>query len=1356
MQFTKENKEIFINLWNENKPKDFIHPMRDGIANVIFDAFDLAEYTVNFENGEFSLYDNQTDEDLGNISLKDLYNKAKYICESDYKEERSSRTFGNNILDIFANKELSPEEYKEQIRDELEYFYQSKLFNTNNKLNWNTIDHTTKKWMDIDDRYHEYDESKGFLSIAYSLNDLESDYGSKYFPGKAIEDGNLKTFDVYREAEVEDYLRKKYDLKDSEEINELLWDYEYQTKDLLKYYIPNLSNENAELLSVIIDTQYIYLDHLTSITFENIYNKIDESKLTEVQLEELNKIKEELSKPTVEVFKEAFESFIQTISFAAADSINEAYEKLKAKALYVYHSKDSEYTIVSKKDGKNTFMVHKYYPTNENGGLHHGAYNISFFEIAEKNAIGRVVDLSEVKYDLVKFVAGTREDEFNRILKDDLASVVEYVNEYVAKDDEKIELVDVKAHEYGEAENKIKVLVEYKGKFREDDLFAILNEEDENLGFRAINGCVLDLNPINPEKSGTISEYLAMLKNLVNEKEYTNKEQKYFQDLNKLEKAAVIRGYWEAPDPEMYDKVIEEFYYNKGLKEPNPGLVQYPGDEWIANYLTEKKIDFNTEYWNPIFEIANRIATKDNFELKVGDRVLISDDKLYGKEHSEELGYYELSCFEVGQISKQKDKVMLKRFSGMYNPQEPFEIEKLIKNKEELDEYLTKINTEKGFLLENNGDIKANNKIRIIPITKVKEHEFNDSYIVSGTGGGTYGEFEISNLENQTLRKNPYVCNFDYRKDVKSATDFLLQLTNIREEIRIEKSKDFYEQYATTNPKEVYEELSSFGKTVDEDKLAGYLKGLSKSNNYNHYLDELMFDACVQSDETLFSKIVDAGADLTWRREENGEPINILHYAAADNLSEAVQITINKLSEDVELINLLMEENYEGKKPFEVSVANFSIEYHETQENLLDTLSFERDISSFLFRDESGNQLLYEVKNNGGVERILFDYNNEIVNYDVIYNDNSFGKIVFDDLSQQIKEKNFNESFIFDNTINNIEKLQNIPQKLWNDEINYRILLTIPNTFNPRQSFYDFDSILAFEKIKKNLFSEFDNQKEALLQGLVTKKDFVASFEKKELKLEDSKTCELINFFKDDNWSPVHESFKNEIAAVCFDKKFDELLNSISPRPNLMGMFKDGHASSLCKYLNVDNCKSPISEDEAEIILKYIQYEDYNFYKSVDGELCLLDVSEDFTGEGEKMTPAKVVDFAYQMMAKARDYEYSIYDVKDEEVICNLRKQLSSQITESVSDSKSTVQEFFSKLKDSLYENAPIDVVLKSAGTVLQSFSDTEKKEISQYLQNKGASSGDKVGKVLSEVLSINEQKQKKIKNKADDDTRGR
>lgn len=223
---------------------------------------------------------------------------------------------------------------------------------------------------------------------------------------------------------------------------------------------------------------------------------------------------EGLLKPTVEVFKESFESFIQTIPFAANESIKNDLEQIKANALYVYHSSSEEYAIISRQENEKTFMVHKYYPSNENGGLHQGAYDISTFETAEQNAIRRIVDLSEVNYELKKWVAGTREEEFNRILKNDLSSVIEYINEYVAKEDEKIELVDVKTYEYGESNNKIKVLVEYNGNFREDDFFNILNEEDEELGFRTINGCVIDFNPINPEKSGTISEYLEILKNI--------------------------------------------------------------------------------------------------------------------------------------------------------------------------------------------------------------------------------------------------------------------------------------------------------------------------------------------------------------------------------------------------------------------------------------------------------------------------------------------------------------------------------------------------------------------------------------------------------------------------------------------------------------------------------------------------------------------------------------------------------------------------------------------------------------------------------------------------------------------------
>ena len=47
------------------------------------------------------------------------------------------------------------------------------------------------------------------------------------------------------------------------------------------------------------------------------------------------------------------------------------------------------------------------------------------------------------------------------------------------------------------------VVVDYKGKIREDDFFNILHEE----GF-AIAGIAVDINPITEEKTGPLAEYL--------------------------------------------------------------------------------------------------------------------------------------------------------------------------------------------------------------------------------------------------------------------------------------------------------------------------------------------------------------------------------------------------------------------------------------------------------------------------------------------------------------------------------------------------------------------------------------------------------------------------------------------------------------------------------------------------------------------------------------------------------------------------------------------------------------------------------------------------------------------------------
>ena len=2149
MQLTTENNDVFINLWNENKPDGFVHPMRKGVADIIFYALELAEYTVNFENDVLSLYDNQTNEDLGNKSLKDIFDKAYSICDTDYPDDTTSRTFGFNILSIFKNEELSPIEYKKEIRETLYKFYQTeKYFNTDEFL-FNSIDYTTKNWVEIDNTYYEFEETQNMLSIGDSIVDLEDIYGENHFPDEAITDGKIKIFDS--DSSCIDYLCEKHNLKDFEEVQDILMrDFDYPTKEVVEKVLPDFDNEQIKLLADIIEDQEINLEYITPLTFENIYFEIDESKLTDFEIETLDEIKKQLLKPTVEIFKQSFDSFIMSLSEASSKSIQTDIENIKAKALYVFNVDNNEYTIVSKRDSENPFMVHKYYPENETGGIHHGSYDIDTYENAEKIAANRLIDEHKEKYKLINFIAATREEEFNLELKNKLSSVFEYLNEYSLNEENQIELIDVKAYQYEGPSGKLKVLVEYKGNCREDDLFNLLHDDEEN-GQDGhdyeINGYKIDLNPIKAEKSGTISEYLAILKNveekwpevnkqewqksieawnknkqgtnsefksigtlievdssdeqqieslrkntkefnidqkeakallsmvnydsssfefmfdidngnfveidkknkkiidvatsknilgylsdeikyrikedvsesftveelfnanvLNNVLEYINKEPRYFQELNKVEKEAVISGYWEAPDPEMYENVVEEFYYKKGLKEPEPGLVQYPGDEWVSNYLSDNKINFNTEYWNSIFEVVNRqenafevakkylteidsskeydefqkldfvkkffnllkqgwdeydeyeqppsykeleilIKGKDAFEygedslsfirpdadaiengfdnswdfeeickgyaefadgynesnvicrlddmmifdsdsdaaiqakkdgyqfLEVGKDIIFPeemlnddieyrnyidtpenrtilkdflrlkehsisvdyafpDDLTYKKEDGNEIkitiyeeprwdfednnellniikeadeDYYDeikkiitenpsrKFDFDLGKSLRYDDNTFYNSFHIDYSKEtlsqkldnkfivrywttdDTFEnklpqisnfdfagedstiiilnnevteklnamIRKHVKNnidafenyKTYRNEQISKVlyaeikqhgepiitinedgetnsrfqtftisndlhdllelphvswhdaQTGKSYpyqyalyadfnldgnsidetkepeikyfefiddgtkeiqsadsmkrnlgLLEQNQSIKEvitntfkqvaqeyyNQNVSFeLPVEQQNEttmqfttentkktqmykiiykqssqgikewHEYdpngNEIHYKDSNGVEEWREYDSNgnkihyknsdgfeqwyeydekgneihfkdsegfevwyeydskgnkicskdsdNLETQhendsngneiySKRSDNYEQwyeydsngnkihykdsngveewreydsngkeihykdshSFEYWKEYdskgnvihyKDATGFerwlkydsngnhiyskdsngsekwstveyltkeqyLLekneavqklnkadsltfgQFNSETNELKLIKEAYFkelvidendpsknkvvlgfkendqeqllemggveyknllnalgfskeqqentleinkYKTFAEEKPEVVFDMIKSDylgGTLFSDNKLIGYLKGLKKSNNYHHYLDELLFESLKQSDESLFSKVVDAGADLTWRREENGEPINILHYAAADNLDIAIKKIIEKTKslEVDDYINLFSEENFEGHTPLEIAISNSGGEYFESTKLLIDAMDDEgfSGVEDLLIEDKLGNKVLYTSWDNLDCASIsCFDGNNNIISVDTesLVDEKSFGEIVSQDLIYQTNNDFFKGNIIELNRSSKlISELKKVPQKLWDDEINIKLLKTLPEAgfFNSKKDLYDFDSILALEKIKKSLFSDFDNQKESLLQGLYTKKEFVDSIKEKELNLEELNNCEIGEFVE----CLENKYFRTELAALCFDKKIKELFDTISPRPNEMGMYKNNDYTCLSLKISAASNNRPITEGEAEIILKYIQYENFNFYESMNNELCMLDVSEDFTGEGEIMTPEKIIDMAYQMMVKARDEEYSIYDVKDEEVFNDLRNKfglIEEQKIESSKDEElkkqetSVVKQFFSKLKESIYDNAKLEDVLKSAASVLQTFSDTEKKEISQYLRNKDASLGNS-SNGLSSILEIKEPGQKKKRSKADDDTRGR
>ena len=1511
MQLTTENTKEFIEFWNNNKPEKFVHPMHEGIATVILDYLDQAEYQLTLEDNKVTVFDQQTNEELGEYTPEELFWKARLLIESNDKDSRSSTNHYNNLLDIFSNKELSPNEYKEQIRDELQnYYLTNECFYKSDELKWNSINYTTKNWIEIENTYYEYEETSGFLSIGDSLTDLEEEYGENNFPEKAVEDGKLKIFDVYAN-DVEDYLREKHHLKDFEEINEILGDYEYQTKNVLKYYIPKIDNEQLEVLTDIVDSQNINLESLRNISFEDIYNKIYKSKLNEVQLEELNKIKEELSKPTVEIFKQSFDSFIMSLSEAASKSIQKDLENIKAKALYVFNVDNNEYTIVSKRDSENPFMIHKYYPENETGGIHHGSYDIDNYENAEKIAANRLIDEHKEKYKLINFIASTREEEFNLELKNKLSSVFEYLNEYSLNEENQIELIDVKAYQYEGPSGKLKVLVEYKGNCREDDLFNLLHDDEEN-GQDGhdyeINGYKIDLNPIKAEKSGTISEYLAMLKNveekwpevnkqewqksieawnknkqgtnsefksigtiievdssdeqqieslrkntkdfnidqkeakallsmvnydsssfefmfdidngnfveidkknkkiidvataknilgyltneikyiikeevsesftveelfnanvLNNVLEYINKEPRYFQDLNKVEKEAVISGYWEAPDPDMYEKIVEEFYYNKGLKEPEPGLVEYPGDEWVSNYLSDNKINFNTEYWNSIFEVVNR--QENAFEVAKKYFTEIDASKEYTKAQKSDFvtklfnqlkqgwdeydnqppSYKELEilikgidAFEYGEDSLSfirpdaddiengfdngwdfkeickgyaefadgyNESIVICRLDDMMifdsdydatlqakkDGYQFLEVGKdIIFPKEMLNEeieYKNYIDTPENRKILNEylrEDLKAETKVEKMPvhITKMSFDKyaidgFNDELlnklrktfneqnetplsVLYNTNEFDNGEYIITkgdkfykgyfvqndNLDQVSLLISEEECHEDivrliidnasslkgYSKEYelndltqkekneavqklnKAESLTFGQFNSDTNEIKLIKEAYFkelvidendasknkvvlgfkengqeqllemgeveyknllnafgfskeqqentleinkYKTFAEEKPEVVFDMIKSDylgGTPFSDNELIGYLKGLKKSNNYHHYLDELLFESLEQSDESLFSNVVDAGADLTWRREENGEPINILHYAAADNLDIAIKKIIKKTKslEVDDYINLFSEENFEGHTPLEIVISNSDGQYFESTKLLIDAMDGKgfSGVNDLLIEDKLGNKVLYTSKNNLDFVSILcFDGNNNIISADTesLVDEKSLGEIVSQDLIYQTNNDFIKGNIELNRSSKLISELKEVPQKLWDDEINYKLLHDIPNQFDPRQDFYlDFKSLIEIESIKRFLKNEFNEAKESILQGRFTKDKFIEVFEKTDIQDFFSKTeelSELKKFFNDDNWSPAYDVYKKRIAEVLWENEIENLIESISPKP---------------------------------------------------------------------------------------------------------------------------------------------------------------------------------------------------------------
>ena len=236
-------------------------------------------------------------------------------------------------------------------------------------------------------------------------------------------------------------------------------------------------------------------------------------------------------KDTVEVQRHQFDSFYANLSIEAQQSVKDSFRFCNnQQGVYAYHihNEPSDYGVVGQtNDGR---FVGWNFHKRKDGSI--GIEKVTHLENNFEDVQGFILDYmiapwvsNYSKYEIVDYIAGATEQEFYDLMKEDLKAAFNHYNEYFAGKDNKIEFVDLKAYQFGPANGTVKLLVEYKGNVREDDLFEMLKDQELTGSYSdtySVNGVNIDVNPIKAEKSGTISQYLESLK--VFEKETFDKE----------------------------------------------------------------------------------------------------------------------------------------------------------------------------------------------------------------------------------------------------------------------------------------------------------------------------------------------------------------------------------------------------------------------------------------------------------------------------------------------------------------------------------------------------------------------------------------------------------------------------------------------------------------------------------------------------------------------------------------------------------------------------------------------------------------------------------------------------------------
>lgn len=237
---------------------------------------------------------------------------------------------------------------------------------------------------------------------------------------------------------------------------------------------------------------------------------------------------------SIEIQRHQFDSFYAKLPSNFRESVQDSFDYHQVVGVYAYHLHNLPFNyMVVGQTNEEKFVGWDFHIHGTTLGFEQITEPQDTLESAQSLVMDYMIDWSTnnyVKHEIVDYIADATEKEFYGIMKEDLKAIFEHYNKYTAGKDDKIELVDLKAYQFGQTDGKVKVLVEFKGDLSEDALFNILHDKDipgHYSGGFTVNGVDIDLNPIKAEKSGTIAQYLEMLEHIQrNEDQFLVEKQK--------------------------------------------------------------------------------------------------------------------------------------------------------------------------------------------------------------------------------------------------------------------------------------------------------------------------------------------------------------------------------------------------------------------------------------------------------------------------------------------------------------------------------------------------------------------------------------------------------------------------------------------------------------------------------------------------------------------------------------------------------------------------------------------------------------------------------------------------------------